>query len=120
HGREGLVKRVVVKLCGVTEQRDAIEAAHLGVDAIGFHFTEGGPRYVDPEVARGIVERLPVFLAKVGVFVDDPIIRVLEVARRVGLTAIQLGGREAPSLCGALAPLPWYKAFSLDRGFDPE
>ena len=113
------MKRVVVKLCGVTEERDAIEAAYLGVDAVGFHFTEGAPRYVDPEVERRIVERLPVFLAKVGVFVDDPIIRVLEVARRVGLTAIQLGGREAPSLCTALAPLPWYKAFSLHRGFDP-
>jgi phosphoribosylanthranilate isomerase len=114
------VKRFVVKLCGVTEERDAIEAAHLGVDAIGFHFTEGCERYVEPEVARRIVERLPVFLAKVGVFVDEPIIRVLEVARRVGLTAVQLGGREAPSLCQALAPLAWYKAFSVRPGFDPE
>jgi len=114
------VKRVVVKLCGVTEERDALEAAHLGVDVLGFHFTEGAARYVDPELARRIVERLPVFQATVGVFVDDPIIRVLEVARRVGLTAVQLGGREAPSLCRALAPLPWYKAFSLHAGFDPE
>jgi len=114
------VKRVTIKLCGVTEESDALEAAHLGVDAIGFHFTEGSPRYIDPEVARRIVERLPVFQAKVGVFTDVPIIRILEVARRVGLTAVQLGGREAPSLCQALSPLSWYKSFRVRSGFDPE
>jgi phosphoribosylanthranilate isomerase len=114
------VKRVTIKLCGITEERDALEAAHLGVDAVGFHFMEGSARYVEPEVARRIVERLPVFQAKVGVFRDAPIIRVLEVARRVGLTAVQLGGSEAPSLCRALAPLSWYKSFSLRAGFDAE
>lgn len=114
------MKRIMIKLCGITEERDALEAAHLGVDVVGFHFTEGSPRFIDPEAARRIVQRLPVFQAKVGVFSDDPIIRILEVARRVGLTAVQLGGREAPSICEALSPLSWYKSFSVRSGFDPE
>jgi phosphoribosylanthranilate isomerase len=114
------VKRVLVKLCGVTEERDALEAVHLGVDVIGFHFLEGDARYIEPDLARRIVDRLPIFLGKVGVFADEPMIRVVEIARKAGLTAVQLQGNEAPSLCSAIAPLPWYKVFRVGADFDTE
>lgn len=110
---------ISVKICGITEERDAIEAAHLGVDAVGFHFASDSPRYIEPEAARGIVDRLPVFLSKVGVFRGLPLIRVLEVARRAGVTAVQFDGDENPGLCAGVAPLGWYKTFRVDGDFDP-
>ncbi len=113
------MSRVLIKVCGITEERDALECAYLGVDAVGFNFWPQSPRYVEPEKARRIVERLPVLMAKVGVFVDEKPSRILDVARQVGLTAAQLHGQEPPKVCAALAPFPWYKALRVDPGFDP-
>lgn len=114
------MKRVVVKVSGITEERDAIEAVHLGVDVLGFHFRPEDPRYVEPALVRRIVDKLPAFVHRVGVFVNDPLIRVLEVAREARLTAIQFQGEEIPSLCAAVQPLPWIKAVRVGPGFDPE
>jgi phosphoribosylanthranilate isomerase len=114
------MSRVVIKVCGITETRDALECAHLGVDAVGFNFWRESPRFIEPEKARRIVERLPVLMAKVGVFVDEAPKRILEIARQVGLTAAQLHGQEAPKVATALAAFPWYKALRVAPGFDPE
>ena len=112
--------RIVVKVCGITEERDAQEAIHLGVDALGFDFREGTPRYVEPEVVHRIVSRLPAFISTVGVFADLPLIRVLETARRSGVGLLQFHGTESPSTCAGAAPYRWIKAFRVDAGFNPD
>ena len=110
--------RIVVKVCGITEERDAQEAVHLGVDALGFDFREGGARYVDPDLAHRIVARLPAFISTVGVFADDPLIRVLETARRAGVGLLQFHGNETPSTCAGAAPYRWVKAFRVGPKFE--
>ena len=115
-----MTRRVVVKVCGLTEERDAHEAIHLGVDALGFDFRAGSPRYVEPETVARIVERVPAFVTTVGVFADTPLIRVLEVARQAGVAVLQFHGNESPSLCAGAAPYRWIKAFRMEEGFDPE
>ncbi len=111
------MSRVLVKVCGITEERDAIDASLLGVDALGFQFSDRSARRIEPEDARRIAERLPAFVGKVGVFDGEPIIRVLEIARKVGLTAIQLDGDESPAFCESLRPFAWYKTLRVERGF---
>ena len=113
-------KRVAIKVCGITEERDAHEAVHLGVDALGFDFRSGSPRGIDPALAHRIVERLPAFVTKVGVFADAPLIQVLETARRAGVGVLQFHGAETPGTCAASAPFAWYKAFAVGAAFDPE
>ena len=113
-----MTKRVVIKVCGITEERDAHEAVHLGVDALGFDFREASPRAIDPDLARRVTDRLPAFVVKVGVFADAPLIRVLETARRAGVGVIQYHGSESPGVCAASAPFAWYKAFPVARDFD--
>lgn len=108
------MRRVLIKLCGVTEERDATEAVLLGVDAIGFHFFPDSPRRISVQRARSIAERLPPLVAKVAVFENQPLIEVVEIARAVGATAVQLGGQEAPSLGPSLSPLAWYKAIRVE------
>ena len=115
-----MTKRTVIKVCGITEERDAHEAVHLGVDALGFDFRRGSPRVVEPDLARRIVDRLPVFVTKVGVFADDPLIRVLEIARKAGVGVLQFHGTETPGTCAAAAPFPWVKAFRVGPAFDPD
>jgi phosphoribosylanthranilate isomerase len=112
--------RIVVKVCGITEERDAQEAVHLGVDALGFDFREGSPRAVDPDLVHRIVSRLPAFVTTVGVFADGPLIRVLETARRAGVGLLQFHGSETPSTCAGAAPYRWIKAFRTGPNFDGE
>lgn len=84
----------MVKICGITRLEDAATAVELGASALGFVFWPKSPRYVDPEQARAIVAQLPAFVTTVGVFVDQPPHHVNDVARHVGLTAVQLHGNE--------------------------
>ena len=65
-----------------------------GADALGFIFAES-PRRVSPEIARDIVRSLPERIEKVGVFVNETAERIREVVKDVGLTGVQLHGREA-------------------------
>ena len=112
--------RIMVKVCGITEERDAVEAVHLGVDALGFDLRPSSPRYVEPDLVHHIVSRLPVFVSTVGVFADQPLIRVLETARRAGVGILQFNGKESPSLCAGAAPYPWIRAFRVVPEFDED
>lgn len=91
-----------IKICGITRREDARIAASLGVDAVGFVFYPKSPRHVDRETARDLAAALPESVAGVGVFVDEPAERVLEVARFCRLTHVQLHGRETPEEVAAL------------------
>ena len=44
-------ERTRIKMCGITRVEDALEAARLGVDALGFIFYAGSPRHVTAERA---------------------------------------------------------------------
>jgi phosphoribosylanthranilate isomerase len=84
-----------VKICGITNEEDALLAVALGADALGFVFAPGSPRMVTPEEAKSIVKRLPYDeVLTVGVFRDERPQRVTEIVNRVGLKAAQLHGRE--------------------------
>lgn len=83
-----------VKICGITNVRDALAAADLGASAIGLVFWPSSPRAIDVATARTIVEALPPLVAAVGVFVNQA--DAPEIAARAGLHAIQLHGDEPP------------------------
>jgi phosphoribosylanthranilate isomerase len=88
-----------VKICGVTSVRDGLMAAAAGADAIGLNFFAGSPRCVDIDVAAAIAAALPPGVCRVGVFVNAGRERVLAIAARVGLDAVQFHGDEPPELC---------------------
>jgi phosphoribosylanthranilate isomerase len=90
---------IKVKICGVTAIEDAIVAAELGADAIGFNFHPPSPRYVSPAVARRIAAVLPPEICRVGVFVNESRVSAAAIADEVGLTALQFHGDEPPEAC---------------------
>ncbi len=108
------MSRVRVKVCGVTRLEDALAAARLGVDALGFNFWPGSRRFVTPAAARAIVARLPPFVVPVGVFVNQPEGELRAVAGETGIQVFQLHGEEPPGLCARL-PLPVLKAIPVDQ-----
>ena len=82
-----------VKVCGVTNEDDALLAVAMGADAVGFVFAPS-PRRVHPEVVRDIVKRLPQDTLTVGVFRNETPERVIDVIGRTGLKGAQLHGGE--------------------------
>jgi phosphoribosylanthranilate isomerase len=90
---------IKIKICGITNLEDALLAAELGADALGFIFYAKSPRHVDPEAARAIIAQLPPFVAAVGVFVDEAAAVVQELAAQVRLDWVQLHGQESPEYC---------------------
>jgi phosphoribosylanthranilate isomerase len=87
-----------IKICGITNPKDAFLAADLGVDAIGFVFAKS-PRQVEPDEVRKIVRQLPPFLATVGVFVNESQSLIQEIADFCRLHLIQWSGDEDLQYC---------------------
>ncbi len=85
---------MMVKICGITNLEDAVAAVEGGASALGFNFWGRSPRYVTPETARNLIERLPATVWKVGVFVDDHAATVSRITREAGLDIVQLHGQE--------------------------
>jgi phosphoribosylanthranilate isomerase len=85
-----------VKICGITNEEDALLAAALGADAVGFVFAPS-PRQIAPVRAYDIVRRLPPEILTVGVFRDEAPKRVADICLRTQLRAAQLHGRETPA-----------------------
>jgi phosphoribosylanthranilate isomerase len=86
---------VFVKVCGITNEDDALLAVAMGADAIGFVFAPS-KRQVTVSVAADIVKRLPNDVLVVGVFRDETPEKVVETVHRAGLRGAQLHGHESP------------------------
>jgi phosphoribosylanthranilate isomerase len=87
---------VIVKICGITTEADALLAVGLGADAVGFVLAPS-PRQVAAATVADIVKRLPQSVLTVGVFRDEAPQRVAEIANHIGLGAVQLHGHESPA-----------------------
>jgi len=94
--------QVRIKICGVTNLEDALVAAELGADAIGFVFYEKSPRHISPRAAAFIIRELPPFVTNVGVFVNERPEKVVDIAREAGVGCVQLHGDETPEYCQAV------------------
>jgi len=84
---------VLVKICGITSEADALLAVGLGADAIGFVFAPS-PRQVAPQAVRRIIERVPPEILTVGVFRNEARTRVVDIVNGIGLRGAQLHGDE--------------------------
>lgn len=87
-----------VKICGITSPDIALGAVEAGADALGFVFAESRRRLA-PEAAREIIRKLPPFVTTVGVFVNEDLSTVGQVADYCGLDVVQLHGSESPDYC---------------------
>lgn len=94
-----------VKICGITNEEDALMAVALGADALGFVFAPS-KRQVTVGTARDIARRLPPEVITVGVFRDQDPHFVSQTMVDAGLKGVQLHGHETPTMAAEIAPRP--------------
>ena len=101
-----------VKICGITNLDDATAAVEAGADALGFMFYEPSPRNVQIECVAKIVQKLPLWVLKVGVFVDPDPELVMTALGNCGLNLLQFHGEESPDFCASFGVMSM-KAFRV-------
>ena len=94
--------QIKVKICGMTQLKDALFAVEQGVDAVGFIFYKKSPRAVTMKTVREIITKLPPLVDTVGVFVNESAERLNKIADYCGLDLVQLHGEESPAFCGKI------------------
>jgi phosphoribosylanthranilate isomerase len=105
-----------VKICGITNLSDAMHAIDAGADALGFVFYPRSPRYIDPDAARAIIDQLPPFVEKVGLFVNVDAKEVNRIASVSRITLAQIHFEVDAAFLDALTvpSLPVIRAKSPD------
>ena len=91
-----------VKICGITSYEDAMSAIEAGADALGFVFYPPSPRHITPGAAAEIIKRLPPFVEKVGLFVNEEAFMINAAAKTSGVTLAQIHFDAPDSLFDAL------------------
>lgn len=103
---------VRVKICGITRLQDLEAAVEAGADALGFVFARRSPRALDAAVAELLVGRVPAFVARVGLFMDQDFEEVARLLDRLPLNVLQFHGSEDADYCRQFG-LPYVKAVSM-------
>ena len=109
--------RTRVKICGITNREDALDAVRHGADAIGLVFYPPSPRAVTVAQAAAAVAGLPPFVTVVGLFVDAGRAAIAEVLRGVRIDLLQFHGDEPPEDCAGHGR-PYVKAVRMREGTD--
>jgi phosphoribosylanthranilate isomerase len=106
-------------MCGTTRLEDAEAAVRFGVDALGFILYDRSPRFIAPEEIKEICDRLPPFVDRVGVVVNEELDRVVSLAEIAGFSHLQLHGEESARYCDELRErlpcIKLLKAFRVDE-----
>ena len=96
-----------IKVCGITNTQDALDAVALGADALGFLLAES-PRKISAKSVREIVKQLPANILTIGVFRDQDSRYVIDTVRESGLIGAQLHGQESSAqVAEVMAEVNW-------------
>src|SRR5260370_34556143 len=95
--------RIFVKICGITNELDALAAIEAGADALGFNLVPQSKRYIDIQAAAGWIDKLPKEICKVAVLVNPSWDEAFRISQLSFIDALQLHGDESPEFCKRLA-----------------
>ena len=111
------MSRTRIKICGLTRAEDIDAAVSSGADAIGLVFYPPSPRILGLEHARQLALRVPPYVTKVALFVNEPEGKVREMLAAVPVDLLQFHGEEDEAYCRSFAR-PYVKAARVRPGVD--
>ncbi len=89
------MRKVRVKICGITREEDLAVAVAAGADAVGFLVgVPSSPRNLTLERAERLLKQVPVFVDSVVVTIPDSIDSLVKIYNRLRPTAIQIHGEK--------------------------
>jgi phosphoribosylanthranilate isomerase len=112
-----MVRKTRIKVCGFTRETDLEASLALGVDAVGFVLYPPSPRAVTVERTAVLASRVPPFVTRVGLFVNEDPGLIGEAACEARLDCLQFHGDETPDDCERFG-LPYIKAVRVRPGLD--
>jgi phosphoribosylanthranilate isomerase len=109
-----------VKICGITNRNDAIEAIRSGADALGFNLWSKSKRYVPFEQNASWIAELPSGVERIAVLVNAPLDEALAVAHHAAFQAVQFHGTESSEYLREFANSgrPFILAKRLESGME--
>lgn len=84
-----------IKICGITNPKDALAAQESGADAVGLNFYSKSLRSLTDAKAERVIEVLNDEITRVGVFVNMATEKINRIASQTKLDYIQLHGNES-------------------------
>ncbi len=90
---------VKVKICGITNLKDALKIAKLDPEALGFIFYKKSPRYIDIKEVKKIIQNIPPSIKRIGVFVNEKEHNIKLLAKYLSLDILQFHGNESEEFC---------------------
>ncbi len=107
-------KKPQIKICGITEQKEAAYLKEAGVSYAGFVFFSKSKRNVSYEQAEKIFECLDASIKKVAVFVS-PTLAQIEKAEEIGADILQIHGTLAEEIIKK-SRHPIWRAVNIQSG----
>ena len=109
------LEKLKLKVCGMN--KNTLEVATLKPDYLGFIFWKPSKRYFEETLPS-----IPHKIKKVGVFVDESILIIVEKVKKYNLLLVQLHGQESPEFFKQLKTqiphIKIIKVFSVKDNFD--
>lgn len=107
-----------IKVCGMKYMDNISQLWQLPIDYMGLIFYAKSPRFAET-LDASLLDVIPEYIDKVGVFVDTDIDYILEKVEQYKLNMVQLHGHESVSFCEKLSKyVPIMKVFSVSDTAD--
>jgi len=106
--------RVRVKICGITNERDAAAAIEAGADALGLNLCSVSKRFLNLERESDWIRRLPDMITRVAVVADPPVEQAIDWSKSGLFDCLQLHGHESLAFCESVRGIPLIKAVRLN------
>lgn len=106
------MSRLLIKICGLTNEGDLKFCQESGIDLTGFIFHALSPRYVHPKLVGSWAKKNEL---RVGVFVDEKPERIQEAINMAGLDLVQLHGDQGPEACDLIGTKRVIRTFWPER-----
>jgi phosphoribosylanthranilate isomerase len=108
-----------IKVCGIVDEIFIQHLNEIDIQMIGFIFYPDSKRFVDRKLKKDLIATIPRTIQKVGVFVNEDLLKIIEYASYYQLNYIQFHGNESVKVCSILKKyFKVIKAFGINDEFD--
>jgi len=114
------MRKVKVKICGITREEDLAIAVAAGADAVGFIVgVASSPRNLTLKKAEKLIKKVPIFVDSVAVTVTNNINSLTKIYEKLKPDALQIHGEnlsEASIIREKISDTPLIKALYMKTG----